>query len=111
MKIIPYIQVLMKISGLLPVFPNGNSFVHHLFEILKVVSFTFPTIYTTLSLLAFGIHNLENLAKSTTALYQGIGFCMGVLLHLVFWFESENLRKILEEIENLVNKSENLFLN
>lgn len=108
MKIIPFTQFLLKIGGFLPSFSEKKSFHNRLLEIFKIILFIFPSSYTTCSLLIFGFLNLDDLTQATISMYQGIGFIMGISLHLAIWFESVDVQTILERIEDLANKRKNV---
>lgn len=105
MEIIPFTKFLLKIGGILPIFPEKKSFRNRLFEILKLILFIVAPVYTTFSLLIFGVLNLDDLTRATISMYQGIGFVMGISMHLAIWFDSAKVQALLKRIEELVKKS------
>lgn len=98
MKIIKFIKSVMKVGGILPVFLNKNqpSFIGHVLEGIKMFIVIFIPTYTTIKLFAFGFVYIDDINQSTISFYQGIGFAMGVLLHLSLWSQSKAIQNLFD---------------
>lgn len=106
MKIIKYIKSVLKIGGILPFFPDENqSLIARFLEIIKMFIVIFSSTYTTITLFFFGFVHIDDINQSTISFYQGIGFGMGVIVHLSMWSQTKAIQNLFDNIENIVNSS------
>lgn len=113
MEIIQFIKCILKIGGILPVFSNGNQYwIARLLEVIKMFIVIFSSTYTTITLFVFGIVYMNDINQSTISFYQGIGFGMGVIVHLSMWSQTKAIQILFDNIENMVNmsKSNQMYL-
>lgn len=104
MKIILFTQFLMKVTGILPIFSNTQFKYSRSFEIIKFIIILLAPFYVTMSTFAFAFMNLSDLKQMTIAMYVAVGCVMGVSLQICFWFESKNVRSLIDNMERLVNE-------
>lgn len=101
---IQFTKFLLKFCGLLPIYTNRKLFLHRFYETIKQMVFVCCPVYTTFTLLAFGFTTLDDLSQSTIAMYQGIGFMMGDLMHLAIFAQSYELHDVFQAIDTLAKK-------
>lgn len=88
----------MKISGLLPVFRTKN------LELIKFLIILFPSIYAIITSFGFGVLHFNDFTAMTTAMYIGIGYFIGVTMHICLFNSSTDLQQLIKDMEQLVNK-------
>lgn len=104
MEIAQFTQSLMKVNGLIPIFPNRGTTAHRILEFLKLFVFLVPAIYETFATIVFAVVYLTDVKKSTMALYLTIGYLMGISMHIALWIDSRAIHQLLKKIKNLCNQ-------
>lgn len=103
MKVLQFTQNLMKISGILPQF--GGSFIGKTMEILKLVLLSIAPTYAVVSTFALAIVSFDNMPLMTSSLYISIGCTISISLHFSHCLQSQNIQKLLKDMELIVNES------
>lgn len=103
MKILNLTQLLMKLSGALPIF--GTSLLGTCLELIKVLIILFFPVYVTCSTLIYVMIRSENFLLTTTAMYITGGYLIAISLQLTLFFQSGKMVRLLNELEALVNES------
>lgn len=111
MEIAQFTQTLMKVNGLIPIFPNRGTTEHRILELLKLFVFLVPAIYETFSTLLFAVVYLTDVKKSTMALYLTIGYFMSLSMHIALWIDSRAIHQLFKKIKNLVHQRKFLINN